>query len=737
MFVVEDGAVVARSADGRESWRNAVAPDAGMEVFGPVLLGESVFYCARSFVWESDAASGVVERRHMLGGQCKQLAVDGDKVRVEVETAGDIRRREELISPGQAVVLRFSDGNMGALLLRTQATRILYARVPGYADAAPDAQPAILALPQNAESVDQAVLELEHRAHQDPTNPWFSTMQAVALQARGRSDAGALAALKELDAAYHHDLVATSMPLDAVHPLLAGQLFDLGLKHALEQGYEPEMAGSLTHVMGYFGTPGALALDLTLPRDLATLDRISERLYAYAPNAQAIAMLYAGVAEAHRASGNPTRAAAWAVRAEDDRPRSFFGTPSSIASRAAVSQVFLLAVLFVLSLALIIKTARPLGVRFVGDASAVVRFNPASRWTRGELVGLLLLSALVPPLLCGVDAGTRIVAMQGDAPPLFANGELGSRGALAFVADGSTTPGGALIVGMHEHRAGLVDQARASYRASGLPAAKNNLGVLEAERGRDDAARALWEEVASVVPEAAHNLGRASTGARVERAVRLGVTRPLLAVPQPAEWDGFWDAKLARASASPRMFFWWLFPTVDSDGKWTPSILTFFVLAALLVALLSVVALVTARAPPLDCGPGGGWPIGHWDRGVLGPLRTAVVTGGYWGLLAIRGSAWTIGHLVPGMARQWGVFGAPYAVAVMAAIVGSIVMENGAGPALANNLATSGLALYYGVSAPLELSPFDLWRALWFVGILVSAGLEWWRPDPLRRVEET
>jgi hypothetical protein len=198
--------------------------------------------------------------------------------------------------------------------------------------------------------------------------------------------------------------------------------------------------------------------------------------------------------------------------------------------------------------------------------------------------------------------------------------------------------------------------------------------------------------------------------------VRLGVTRPLLALPEQAAWDGFWDAKLGSdPGLSSRGSLSSIFELVslteqiaDEDTAMAGDAVLFNILGWLLV-VCGVVALATAwSAPSLR--------YSKWHKG-----------------------GWAIGHLVPGMARQWGPIGPLYTTLLLIACLSATSMQHGGGPSILDNIATPSYHKYYGLGGQIaseHMAPFitlaGMWWVIWLVGVAISVGLEMRWPDPAR-----
>jgi tetratricopeptide (TPR) repeat protein len=725
-FAAAEGVIVGRDAGGQVVWRHAlVSPGDAALVHGPVKVADVVFYCVHSQLWEAEAASGQVRRRHMLVGSCEGLAASADKVTVSLKgwDGGWEWLQDEVFSPGQVVRLRFADELKGALLLRRQSSRLVESIIPTYNMESTYGERVAL-LRGAADKLPALVAALEAAAAQDPTNPWllWRLSEARAAQEDEAGAADARARLLKIDPAYHHDLVRISTDAEKVDPALADRLFGLGMKHALEQGYEPELVKDARFVY-LFGLPGAQGFDPATPEGLKALDRLGERLVDYAPHVEMIAVFYKGLADAHRAKGDEARAAVWAERAADPRTQTRFGSGPSKAQRAGGLQMALLAMLIVFGIAGLLKTGRTLGATFPQSVSPVVRWNPLSRWGRPELVGIVCLLLLAHLLALRVAEGISMIGISAWTPPTFACGMPGSPSALKFVEGADSTPGGALVVGIHQHRAGLAKEAEASYLKSGTDEAKNNLGVLKAEQGDTAGARALWEQVSATVPEAAYNLGREARGPRVERAKRYQLMRPLLALPTQAHWDGFWEAKLEASGRDRSNLITSLshVSTMSSialesraDLQWSSYDVRWYLLLGWLLAILAVVALATAWDAPQP----------QYKRWHLG--------------------AWVVGHFFPGMARQWGPVGPLVTTLLITAMMARASMQGGALPSLLDNMATPSYSKLYGIGGhvitPNHLAPLatlgQSWWMLWIAGVVLSIGLEFAMPDPVRRREE-
>jgi hypothetical protein len=331
---------------------------------------------------------------------------------------------------------------------------------------------------------------------------------------------------------------------------------------------------------------------------------------------------------------------------------------------------------------------------------------------------LILLLPMAHLVALNISAGVATIGMLASAPVSMASGGLSDAASLKFVAGGAGSAGGALVAGVHQHRAGALAEAEASYVRSGSPEGKNNLGVLAAERGDMEAARKLWGEVAATVPEAAFNLGQEASGARAARAKRLGVTRPLLALPTVAQWDGFWDSKVAAAGTDIGNPITSIFAVANMsdgiapDGASVPPGAMLLNALGWLVVVLGVLALATSWGAPQPVHK-------RWHKG-----------------------GWAVGHLVPGMARQWGPVGPVVTALVLTALFAKVNMDNGGTPSILDNIAMPSFSRYYGAGemfVPGHMQPLvtlgNMWWMLWLGGVAASVGLEVAMRDPARDAE--
>jgi tetratricopeptide (TPR) repeat protein len=343
--------------------------------------------------------------------------------------------------------------------------------------------------------------------------------------------------------------------------------------------------------------------------------------------------MYQGLASANRKAGHAEAAATWEARAAASAPYGILFAGRS-ASWAGIGLNGIAAAMVALFLALVVKALR--SGPDPRTARGLARWNMFAGWTRGEILGFLLVHILLVVALVTVVRGVSAIARSAAAPLGAVSGNFGHPDGIEYFATLQGTPAGDFVYALALHKGGELDRAASIYARLRSPRAVNNLGVILHARGQADEARKLFEAARSAdatLAEAAYNLDQPTTSARVQRARELGVAGPLQAMPTPQMWS--------QALAGPLQL--WSLPgqalgvaSLPSDqasrGERAASMVVgaVFTLLYLGVGALAILAL-----------------LGIMHAGAPAPRSRRTLAG------------WALGFVVPGTARQLGALGPP------------------------------------------------------------------------------
>ncbi|MCU0241801.1 MAG: hypothetical protein MUF51_05205 [Vicinamibacteria bacterium] len=685
-------------AGGQELWTHTLDPFGRLKISGPLPVGAWVYFAAGTSVYEVDPQSGIVKRRLSLPAVVTHLAAAGDTViaKVDIGYAGNEVPREYRLTAGAWPPFFLSGSLMAARGTRALAESIGKLQKPSAAQLA------------------AAVAELEKRARLDPTNPWFHYWRGVCLQQLQRKDEAlsAFSAVLAVDPAYDYELLALAQKLDTVSAEWGQKAFDRGLRFLLTHGFEPELNTGLIAVLVYYGSSDYLAQ----VHDLDVLNRMGERIWDLAPRCEGAASMFQGLANANHRAGRG-EAALWAERAQAALPYRMWGGAFVSWTGPALSLLF--AALLTLAACFVVKCLYHLPQRRLATGGA--RFNPFTAWTRGEILGfLLVLATLVfatAQVIRGVTAIGRIVAL----PIAVVSGSLGHPSGEAYFSERQGTPGGDFLFALSLQQAGQLDRAAEIYLRLDSARALNNLGVLRQAQQKSDEAKRLYAEALAKDPqlgEAAFNLGREARSQRVDRARKYGLTSPLLAMPADAMWTEAMTAG-ALTEASP----WQLFSmfglvqklsSADTVVVHRAALLNgnmVLLLMVLLVAYLAVRAMAhrTTDAPAARPGP-------------------------------ISYLGWLLSFLLPGTSRRLSVCGPPLMMLACFSffVWHALGASQGAATNLLDAIAIPSLTRAYGIVGKID-PPHEIvirqmahfWWIAWILNLLLLALLELKHPDPL------
>jgi tetratricopeptide (TPR) repeat protein len=562
----------------------------------PIQVGETVVFCAGGQLYEAAASTGKVRRRLLLPGACAALSNTPGGYEVRCEGGQETRRwqRSFLLSPGQGEL---------AAVLPSEASILFGTR-----------RQAEAIVGKGAAEQQGALARLEQQRLQDPTNPWYAVRQAELLLEQGKDAEarGAAARALEIDAPYDLDLLPLAARLHKIAPELGPAAFDRGMKNLLLRGYEPTQATSALAPMTLLGRPGDRAGSEPMDpvKDQVLLETFGERLATLAPNAEGSTWFFAALEEAARKRGDQDALRRWAPLAHREQGIEPF-LPTGFESRQVGLLVQLAAALaFALLAGAVIKSIRGLASRLPQDAPWWKRYNPLSRWERGELVGFLLATVAMLGLSLKAATGVAVLGAVAAAPLPMAMGNLGHPESRAYLAASPDGPATRLLRAFAAHKAGDLDEAERLYRQSDSPVALTNLGAIAFSRGQKAQAEELWAQARqrySDLDAPAYHLGLRTERERVHLARRHELP-VLLELPAEDVWHRFWRERVAPSS-SPLHVAGLLDALQPDSSKKGPSshaamLLDFLLIALAVLALLSPAQRTSSSRPLAVLGHG-------------------------------------------------------------------------------------------------------------------------------------
>lgn len=726
-FEVDAGTIRALR-DGAPVWQNThdrrgqfARADAPGHLIGPVQVDDLVYYAVGGSVFQVEAETGVVRTRVLLPGHCKALRPDRDGVVLDVGSGSSQSwtRQYRLGREGHDVPFFLSADLRAARMARSDAEDTL--------DAVLQADPTAPRVarddagwrrrPELAPHLEAAVTMLEALAKRDPTNPWYHYWRGEYLAdlGRQREAAAAFGSALEGDPAYDFELMPMVVRLDDVAPQLGQQAFERAMRFLIAHGYEPESMLALVSVLVHYGRPGGGgALDPA--RDLERVSRVAERISEFAPYCEGAAFMYKGVADANRAAGRQQEAAHWDEWSVAALPSRAFGAPSRRAGWAGPALNVLIAAVLALFVGTLVRGLRYLPMQ--QRASGMARWNPFCSWTRGEIVGLLLVFAALAWASAAAYVSLFSIA-RGAAFPLAAlSGNLGHPDSVEYLARYQGTPAGDFVHALALQRAGELDRAATLYERLGTPRARNNLGVIHQLRGDTQRARTLFAEARNGDPglaEATYNLGEAVESPRLERLQRYGFEGAVFALPGPDTWSDVLAPP--RWFGNPFQFFETMQSISQASPATRPRTASLVEPRHLLVVALALVAVLAL--------------LGLWVRAPQ--VRSA---GGSW----LSRAGWALGFAIPGTARQLGFTGPPLLVLFTFALLVRrfLAASQGVASDVVEAVGMTNLSNVFGVVG-LSLTPLqqasravgELWWLIWLVNLVAVVVLERRSPDPL------
>ncbi|MFO0661173.1 MAG: hypothetical protein U0165_15280 [Polyangiaceae bacterium] len=722
-IVAEQGSVKAVRA-GAVVWEHVVvrvskgSPEP-QAIPAPVRLGDVVHYCAEGQFYRTRVADGVVIERTPLAGKCTALASDGYTVTCSGGAATQSWTRTfDLSSKRERTAYLMTTATL-PMQLRKQSQWLVQKGVVSSTQS-PEEALNILRRAEHAAVLEEAIAKLSELAKQDPTNPWYDVQRSLTLTALGRAEQAKQAARDALahDPRYDLELVSTARWLDVVDQDLADQAFRRGMKHLIEHGYEPELAST---VLGMVMTMGSAhdGKPASLEQERAKLERFGQRLADLSPNVEGATYFYAAMATDAEKRGDSARTTFWRSLEARAKPSAHFGGPLPPSMSNGGTWFHLVYSLLIgLALISVVKLLRTLPSKWPSGVSAVVRYNPIARWTPSESLGALLgLGALVM-VARRVSLTIAVIGALASMPITLGSGNLSHPEVTAYLdAKMGSAPEAKLLRAIGAQQEGDLGAAKQLYETMpDVPEAVSNLGAIVAIEGDRTRAETLWKKALSLRPgldAASYNLGQ-DGGPRGERMKRLGIARPMLALPTAEEWGHFWEARVrlsdARLLDSPLAFVPAVFDVSGAlDG---PSGVPVALYTVMSVALLARGALVTRRGANAASEPA--------------PMKASWL-------------GWGLGLLMPGSARHYGVFGPAVATLAVFAFFGNMMLSSTGGVAfnVLDSLAMPSWSSYFGVVQNQAVSTTNglvifckSWWVIWALNALFVAAMQRFNPDP-------
>ena len=673
--------------------------------FGPLLVGETLYFCVGSSLFEAAPADGTITRRQRLPGVCQGLKIQGQSVLV---TTGDSSNKDGWttrysVAPGGSVpFFAFPSGSPGlGLWDRKQAE---YLPVP-HSEA--EERKSYLAETKRRDEVNEAIKRYEDLAQRDPTNPWYDYYRAEALAAVGQAEAAKAAyqAVLSQPASSDYLLAALASRLTRHDPALGEQAWKRGMRALLAQGHEPELVTSLLPVMVIIDKPEREQMDPVA--DLAALELRASRLEDFSPHPEASASFFLAMQEAAEARGDQAAADSWAKKTDAARPYAVLAPMGSEVAFTGYLLNALMALMLALLAGFLIKACRVGFATFQTEAGWTRKLNPLSRWSRGELLGLLAGVGVCMWLSMRIATNVTLIGTSASMPLNMTMGNLGHPAAQHYMQDlveseKTLAPEARFMVALGLQQAGDPNRAASIYEGLPFPRAKANLGTLKAARGDLKTATGLWEEALKMDPDlavAAHNLGKPVDAARVARAKRFGIEGPLLAMPTVPMWEALFRAKVQLSNTSelsnPVSAFlgFGAFAVMDG-GSNSLSIWQWFAIFLLILSGFAILGLATSFGRP--------------------PLK-------YTGFSK---SAWVVGMLTPGLARQYSLVWPFISGALAYWIIGFLTLANSnqLSSSILDVIAMPAFNRYYGIGNPafdpLKQSLDSLCTWPWLLGLL-------------------
>ena len=358
--------------------------------------------------------------------------------------------------------------------------------------------------------------------------------------------------------------------------------------------------------------------------------------------------------------------------------------------------------MFALLLVMVVK-----GLRYATAqrrSTGLARWNPFAFWTRGELVGFLILHTFMLASIVATVRGVASIETAALFPMAAVSGNLGHPDGVAYTADFQGSPGGDFVHALALQKAGELEGAARIYERLDAAEAKNNLGVIRHAQGRTREAQDRFEEAHSTDPglaEAAYNLGESASSSRLERARKYGLEGPIYAMPTRGAWT--------EALTGP----FELNALLDSVGTMQQFVgIELVIPFALFTLVLTALAILALFYP---------------SRETASQARSKTSFIG-----------WVLGFVVPGTARNLSFLGPPLLTVCTFSAFGRIVLSKSDGVAtdILAAVAQPNLMRAFGIAEPIY-APLEevmrqmasLWWIFWVVNLVAVILLERFSPD--------
>lgn len=721
---------------------------------GPIQVGDGVYYALGEHLFLLDVFTGHVRGRQGLAGQVRSLSLEGDHGALVLTGGSDETAWTDtctLYAFGTDCRIFQPTNNKSLHQARNEATHVIVQAVqegdPSFKSGGTHGRK-LLKDPTVKARLASLLPALEEAEQKDLFNPWFTLVQAEALTELGQPQRAAVvlerlfASRIELEGASPHapgspealrqknahvyalELLLMSTRLDALDPQLAERAFEVGMASRLRQGYEPELALGIMQTLLILGNPQKMLQEEAgqdgtqtsmplLPSAIhldknGLLERRARRVWDLSPLAEGAAGLYQALAEAAEARGDSEFAALWFERARLATP--MLTTDGLTLRRAALALELFQACLLALALGFVVRWISRSGK---GPAP----WLRLRRWSRSELMGMLLLQGLL--LGSSVVASRAIVALAESfkAPSVLGMGSLAHPEVLAWAARGPQTPANTFLNALSLQQAGKLEEASTLYASLSLVEASINRGLCLIALGQRNEGQALLTQALEQRPgdeAAAYALGQDPPGPRVERLKRLGVSRPLLALPSPELWSQLWQERAEVEGMASGAFV----PVVGLLRHLSlqsySGMVPLGALLALILAGLGLMALFRPEAKVEAEGPGAR----------LGQL---------------------LGVLLPGTGPEWRMVGP--LLTTMLILLGllhvTLSRSGGKVATLLESIVQPDFGALYGVSAPIRTGVLGTleslapsWWAFWLGAVAVSAVLSWAQDTQKRSARE-
>ncbi len=672
-----DGGTLRSVKDGVVQWRYEMERSGrgeGPPSFpAPVSLGRWVVFCEANVLLEARADTGEVLRRLPLAGRCRSLSASQEKHQVQV-IAGEPMSREAnpwkqvlQVEPGVTTPRFFVPSPISLALSGRHQALLLSAEGIGPVGLDPEAVRSERWKKEELRpELESALRRLEELQKQDPTNPWYPEVRGEYELHLGQSEAAHRAFQETLTrpASSDYELVILARYMAPYEPALAEQAFERGYRFIQEHGYEPELNFSAATTMLYLGKFVAPAEASAAAVSVAQ-ERYAERLFDFAPYSEGATYLYQTRALRAHEAGDAPREALWRARAASAEVTRWTGVVPPMARHIGLLLELVSAGVLALFFVGVVKILRTFSSRFVDPAGALSKVNLLSRWTRQELVGYLLASALLLGLAYRVHVAVSCLGIIVSAPLATIEGGPGNPAGLPVLATLSeadlVSDDARLWLAIAYQQAGDRARARALYeKLPGDPRALVNRALLERDDGKKAEGDALLAQAAALPSppsEALFDKGAPvpAPSERVERALRYKLSPRLLALPSPSSFGDLWLSLLRRARHTEPSSVWLSVLSVllvlDDQGlPLSLNALSYVVLSFMGLALLALFTnLVERKLTAPRAGRFGWWlswlvPGAARSYSVAGPLVTwlfAFMLLAFFGISQTHGAALT------------------------------------------------------------------------------------------------